>query len=104
MEGDESHSSYYTLTKINHLSDYPESLRSVTFCGFFNCHIYWICHRGKRMRKEVSGHRFRSNNDVISAVDQFLEVSDLHCVEEIRMCHDLKTKCVYVGEKLENLK
>ena len=49
-----------------------------------------------KMKKELGGHHFARDDDVMNAVDQFLR--DQNGVPEgIRLLHDHWTKCVNVG-------
>ena len=50
------------------------------------------------MKKELGGHNFSRDDDVMNAVDQFLrdQVGAFY-TEEIRLLSDCWTKCVNVG-------
>ena len=48
-----------------------------------------------KMKKELSGHHFRTDDDVIQAVNHFLDTQDADFYKDgIRMLHDRWTKCV----------
>ena len=47
------------------------------------------------MKKELSGCHFRTDDDVIQAVNHFLDTQDADFYKDgIRMLHDRWTKCV----------
>ena len=48
-----------------------------------------------KMKKELSGQHFTTDNDVIDAVEIYLEDQDSSfCKERIRKLYDLRNKCV----------
>ena len=50
------------------------------------------------MKKELGGHHFATDDDVMNAVDHFLsDQNDAVYTEGIRLLHDRWTKCVNVG-------
>ena len=50
------------------------------------------------MKKEISGHHFARNNDIMNAVYHFLrDKNGAFYAEGIRLLHDRWTKCVNVG-------
>ena len=52
-----------------------------------------------KMKKELSGHHFGRDDDVMNAVDHFLrDENGAFYTEGIRLLQDRWTKCVNVGE------
>ena len=51
------------------------------------------------MKKELGGHHFATDYDVMNAVDHFLRaLNGTFYTEGIHLLHDRWTKCVNVGE------